>query len=107
MTLTDWNNIAAILQSIFVIISVCFIWHEVHQNRKLTQAANVQAFAELVSPFNLQLIQDRDMAKLWYKGAEIFDDMNEVDQYRYRELLTWWLLLHENVYYQYRQGLIR
>jgi hypothetical protein len=91
---------------VFVVISVVFIWHEIRQGNKLTKAANVQALTELSSPFNMQLIQDRQLAEFWYKGANQFDTMDETNQQRYTGLVTWWLILHENIYYQYTKGLI-
>ncbi len=106
MSLDVLANAATIVEAIFVIISVVFIWHEIRQSNKLTKAANVQALAELSSPFNMQLIQDRQMAEFWHKGASQFDQMDEIDQQRYTDLLTWWLILHENIYYQYTKGLI-
>jgi hypothetical protein len=106
MSLEFWANIATIVEAIFVVVSVIFIWYEVRQSNKLTKASNVQTTVELASPLNLQLIQDRQMAEFWYKGADQFDKMDEIDQQRYYELLTWWLILHENIYYQYTEGLI-
>lgn len=32
--------------------------------------------------------------------------MDDVDKYRYISLLTWWLIHHENVYYQQSRGLL-
>jgi len=106
MSLEVWGSVATIVEAVFVIVSVVFIWYEIRQSNKLMKAANVQTLAELVSPFNMQLIQDRQMAEFWHKGASQFDKMDEIDQGRYVDLLTWWLILHENIYYQYRKGLI-
>ena len=106
MSLDMLANAATVVEAAFVVISVFFIWREIRQSNKLTKAANVQALTELSSPFNMQLIQDRQMAEFWYKGASQFDKMDEIDQRRYMELLIWWLILHENVYYQYAKGLI-
>ncbi len=32
--------------------------------------------------------------------------MDEVQKYRYRSLLVWWLILHENIYYQHQKRLL-
>ena len=106
MALSDLASIATIAEAIFVIVSVFLIWHEVRENTKLTKAANTQALVELSSPFNMQLIQDRKMAEFWVQGAKEFAQMDEVDRYRYNSLLVWWLILHENIYYQWRKGLL-
>ena len=106
MTLSNFANIATIVQGIFVIVSLGFIWYQLHQNLQLTRAANAQHVTELSSPFNLQLIQDREMAKLWVQGAKEWDTMDNVDKYRYQSLVVWWLLLHETIYYQRKKKLL-
>jgi hypothetical protein len=106
MTLSDFADIATIVQGIFVIVSLGSIWYQLQQNLRLARAANAQHVTELSSPFNLQLIQDREMAKLWVQGAKEWDTMDNVDKYRYRSLLVWWLLLHETIYYQRTKGLL-
>ncbi len=106
MTLSDLASIATIVEAVFVVISVYFIWRELRENSKLTRAANNQSLVELSSPFNMQLIQDKQMAELWVSGAKKYAQMDEVDKYRYTSLLTWWLIHHENIYYQKSKGLL-
>ena len=36
----------------------------------LARAANIQALVSLSSPFNIDLVRDPQMAKLWVEGAE-------------------------------------
>ncbi len=102
----DLADIATIAEAIFVIISVIFIAVQTWQTKRLAKTANTQSLVEISAPFNLQLIQDREMAEFWVKGAELEADMDEVDRYRYRSLLVWWLILHENIYYQRKQRLL-
>jgi hypothetical protein len=97
---------AQVVGGFALFISVLFLFFEVRTNNRLTQAANAQALVGLSSPFNLALIQDRKMAELYVQGAEKYHEMDEVDKCRYRALLTWWLILHENIYYQWRHGLL-
>jgi hypothetical protein len=106
MTLDQLAHIATIIQVVFFIISVYFIWREVRENTKLTRATNIRSLVALSSPINMQLIQDRQMAELWVTGAKNYAEMDEIDKYRYDTLLSWWLILHENIYYQHEQGLL-
>jgi hypothetical protein len=106
MMLSDIASIATIVEAIFVMISVYFIWRELRENVKLTRASNNQSLVEISSPFNMQLIQDRQMAELWVSGAKKYTDMDDVDKYRYKSLLIWWLILHENIFYQYAENLL-
>jgi len=99
-------NVSTILLSIIVGISVLFIWKQLRQQARLTRVANTQALVGLSSPFNMQLIQERRTAELWLRGAHEYGDLDEVDQYRYQMLLYWWLIFHENVFYQKQNGLL-
>src|SRR5687767_10087993 len=99
-------SIVTIIQGIFFVISVFFIWYQIRERNRLTRAANNQALVELASPFLLQLSQDRYLAELWVNGTKNYDTMDAVDQFRYIQLLAWWLILHENAYFQYRSGLL-
>lgn len=106
MTLNDWADIAAILQAVLLPVSLLFVWYQLRQQTRLTRAANTQALVELSSPFNLQLIQDRKFAELWVHGSSLLQGMDEVDRYRFKSLLIWWLIFHENIYYQWTENLI-
>ncbi len=104
MTLADLANISTIAQAILVIVSLGFIWHQLRQSTKLAKAANSQALVEHAASFNAMLIQSSELAKLWYLfGQNISDAISVV---RYRELLVQWLIFHENIYYQWRKGLL-
>jgi hypothetical protein len=99
-------NIAMIIEAVVVIVSVVFVWYEIRENTRLTRIANSQKLVELAAPFNLQLIQDREMARLWVTGSTDYPSMDPVDQYRYYSLLAWWLMLHENIYYQHERDVL-
>jgi hypothetical protein len=100
------TNIASLIQGIFFIISVFFIWYQIREHNRLTRAAMTQSLVELSSPFLIQLSQDRKLAELWLNGTKNYETMDEVEQFRYQQLLFWWLILHENIYYQYYNGLV-
>ena len=46
------------------------------------------------------------MARFWVEGAEKFETYDEVDKFRYKQLLIWWLILHENIFYQKQKNLL-
>jgi hypothetical protein len=107
------QTIATIVQTLVVVISLYFIWRQVQQQTKqvkqqtdLARIANVQSLVSLSSPYNLELIKDPNMARFWVEGAEKFEDYCELDKFRYKQLLIWWLILHENIFYQKKEGLL-
>jgi hypothetical protein len=110
---TSLGNIAVFVQALFFILSIYFIWRQLRETRRqvqentdLTRAVNTQKLVELSSPFNLLIIQNRDVAGLWLQGDSQYDTMDPTDKERYYNLLTWWLILHQNIYHQWEKGLM-
>lgn len=104
MTLAELANISTIAQAILVIISLGFIWYQLKQSSELAKAANSQALVEHAASFNALLIENSELADLWYGFGRTFPDVTA--ERRYRELLVQWLIFHENIYYQWRRGLL-
>jgi hypothetical protein len=106
MDIHDIADVAQVVGGSALFVSVLFLFLEVRRNNRLTQAANTQALVGLSAPYHLGLVQDRRMAELYFQGAERYHELDEVDQQRFRSLLSGWLILHENIYYQWRRGLL-
>ena len=106
MSLSDLASIAIIVQGFLFVVSIGLVWYQLRENTKLVRAANTQNLVELSSPFYLQLAQDRALTELWRQATERFDELDEIDKERYFNLLTWWLMLHENIYHQWRNKLV-
>ena len=106
MSLSDWASIAIIVQGVFLVVSVGLVWFQLRENTKLVRAANTQTLVELSAPFYIQLAQDRALTEIWRKGIERLDELDEIDRERYFNLLTWWLMLHENIYHQWKRKLV-
>jgi hypothetical protein len=96
-----WAHVATIVGGISIPISGIFILYQLWRQTELARAASAQSLVELSSPFNLQLIQDEKMARCWVQGAKAYEsEKDDVAKYRYRSLITWWLILHENIFFQ-------
>ena len=106
MSLSDLASIAIIVQGVFFVVSIILVWYQLRENTNLIRTSNTQKLVELSSPFYLQLAQDRSLAELWLRGMENNDLMDEIDRSRYMSLMTWWLMMHENIYHQWRKKLI-
>ena len=105
-TILEWQTIFQLLAHVATIIGVPIVLFQLHRQINLTKIANTQSLVALSSPFNLQLIQDRKMAEFWVHGSQKYVHYDEVDKYRYDSILIWWLILHENIYYQWKSGLL-
>ena len=106
MSLNDLASIAIIAQGMLFILSIILVWYQLRENTKLVRAANTQKLVELSTPFNFQLAQDRGLTELWLQATQRFDELDEIDKARYFNLLTWLLMLHENIYHQWKNKLI-
>jgi len=106
MTLSDLASVAIIIQGFLFIVSIGLVWYQLRENTKLVRTSNTQKLVELSTPFNLQLAQDRSLTELWRNATQHFDELDEIDKDRYFSLLNWWLMLHENIYHQWRKKLI-
>lgn len=106
MSLNDLASIAIILQGILFIVSIGLVWYQLRENTRLVKASNTQKIAELSSPFNLLLAQDRELTELWMQGAERLDELDQIDRARYFNMLLWWIMQHENIYHQWRKKLV-
>jgi hypothetical protein len=104
MTLNDWADVSAIVQAVIVILSLGFIWYQLQQNTKLAKAANIQALTEQAAAFNALLYENEELCELWYSYGKNLD--TKLKRQRYREMMVQWLIFHQNIYYQRRQGLL-
>jgi hypothetical protein len=104
MKLADWASIAQIVQAVLVIVSFGFIVYQIRASYKLAKAANAQSLTAHAASFNALLIEHAEVAKLWYSYGKNLAE--EVDKYRYREMLVQWLILHQNIYHQWETGLL-
>ncbi len=104
MSLEQLASISTIVQAALVVISLLFIYFQLRQNAELAKAANTQALVEHAGAFNSMLIQNKDLATLWYSYGKEFKSV--VDAQRYRELIAQWLIFHEHIYYQHKKKLL-
>jgi hypothetical protein len=101
--LADYATIAS---GIALTLSVLFVGYELRVNAKLARASNAQSLVEISTSFITQIMQDRETARFWTMGHADYCDLDEIDRFRYRTLLTWWLIFHENIHFQYPKGLL-
>lgn len=106
MTLQTLTSIVSIVEAVFFVISVLFIWLQIRERNRLARIANTQSLVELTSPYLILVAQDREVAAFWAHGAKNYDTLDEVDRVRFVQLLAGWLIIHENVFYQYQNGLL-
>lgn len=106
MTWETAADIATVIGTVIVVFSVILVRNQLKQQTKLTRAANSQALVDISSPFNLEIIHNEEMAKLWFKGPEEFDGYDDFKKFKVKNSLIWWLIFYENIFLQHREGLL-
>ena len=101
--LASWSTIA---QAAFVVVSLLFIWRQLKQATHLARAANANALTNQAAEFNSLLFQNGELAELWYSYGRSPGELSRTDRLRYREMMTQWLIFHENIHHQWQAGLL-
>ena len=98
--------ISTVFQLLVVIVSVILIRRQLQMQTDLARVANTQALVALVSPFNLEMAQNKDMARLWIIGPEEWEVLSPEDKQQYESMLRWWFIFYENIFFQAESGLL-
>jgi hypothetical protein len=106
MTLQDLASISQIAQAVLVVVSLGFIWYQLQEGVRLAKSENARSLAEQAGGFNSLLIQNADLAELWYSYGRKLEQDGEIARPRYREMLVQWLIFHGYIYYQWKQKLL-
>lgn len=106
MSLQDPANVSQVVQAVLVIVSLGFIWYQLREGVRLAKSENARSLAEQAEAFNSLIIQNADLAELWYSHGQKLEQGNEIDRLRYREMLVQGLIFHEYIYYQWKHKLL-
>jgi len=113
-------HVSSVLQFVLFAVSVVFIWKQLknqsaqvekqgdqlRQQTDHARVANTQALVSLSSPFNLQLAMEEDAAQLWATDAEAWSKLAPPRKEQYENMIIWWLVFYENIFYQEKNGLL-
>ena len=112
-------QLATVVQAVVLTVSAFLLIRQLRQATELTKAANAQALVEHAIAFTTLVVQRRELGALWLNRRASqtesrrlisLDDNLPLDKESlvavYRELLFQLLIFHENIFYQYRKGLL-
>ena len=105
MLLDELVKWAQILQGIGIVAAVIFGLVQWKQQNNIAKAANSQSLAAQAADFNFKIVETDQNLKAWYSFGR-FQKPEPYQLERYREFLTQWLILHENIFHQNQKGLL-
>lgn len=112
---SEWiKRSVEIIAAVGVIVSLMFVGFEIRQNTAVARGQARQELAALNQEWLLTMGQDAEFEALWYKawgadprsGAAEPIELTEAEERRAWFIMTMHLRRLENVYLQYREGLV-
>ena len=100
----DLGQTLQLLGNVGVIIGILLLVYELNQNREMVQGQTRNELSQAVTAMLLELNADRDFADINFRGDN-GEELTDFEAYRYLGAVIAQLRFHENVHYQYRNGL--
>ena len=98
----DWLQIAGVLG---VVAGLALVAYELRQNHSMMQAQTRQALAQSAIDLLWREGEDQDLANIIVRG-NAGEELSADEFFRFRRTNTAFFVYWENVYYQYKTGLI-
>ena len=103
----NWEAIQAITEAIgliAVIASLIFVGLQIRQNSEEIRSSSYHGATELFNTWNLTLTDNPELARIWLKGQESFEELSTEETVTFEFLLRAVFRIWDTVYYQSRHG---
>jgi hypothetical protein len=105
MTLADLGNLGEFVGAIGVVISLLYLAAQIRQNTKSVRSSTHHA--SVVAGNAVQLaFAEADAAEITLKAGRAYDELTLEQRFRFTMLMRAFLSFEEDVFIQYREGLI-
>ncbi len=106
-SLSDWASIAEIISGFAVVATLIFLIFGIRGNTEITRVAVYESNINSLIEWRSQLIQDRDIARLWeaYTNADI-ENLDSTDRLRLVQLVANNFNIYEKAYYAQLYGVM-
>lgn len=112
----NWDAIGAIAElagAIGVILSLAYLAMQIRQNtgqmERTTRAARGAAYQDALVNYQSYLTpvaENGELAEIFRKGLQDFDELSEVERFRFMWILGGFVTNMDNIFYQHQDGLI-
>ena len=106
VTIQMWANIATIINSVVVVVSLLYLARQVKISSKSTRGATYQTIINGVANIETRVSQDDNTARIYKLGTETPDKLNEIEMVRFNELISSFFNFYENLYFQAKEDLV-
>ena len=103
--LSDWANIAEIVSGVAVVVSLVFLVVGLNANTNATHAVVYKDLLDGINDFNMELINDAELAKLWTSRASTgLDALGPDDAERLVYMNRVLFRIFDSAYFAYETG---
>lgn len=105
-TIQMWANIATIINSVVVVVSLLYLARQVKISTKSTRGATYQTIISGVASIETRISQDDNTARIYKLGTEVPEQLNDIEMVRFNELISSFFNFYENLYFQAKEDLL-
>jgi len=107
MSLQDFTNLAEIVASVVLIVSLVFVGYQMRQNTNQLQRNEHNSTMAQWSTIRMALVENRDVAEIWRMGLHGELDLDATDQFRLESLLAEQLWAAYHVWERTKRGILK
>lgn len=105
-TIQMWANVATIINSVVVVLSLLYLARQVKISTKATRGATYQTIINGVASIESRISQDDNTARIYKLGTEASEQLNDIEKVRFNELISSFFNFYENLYFQAKEDLV-
>ena len=106
VTLSELANLAEILGTTLVVVSLIYVAIQIRQNTHATRLGAAQNVTRDLRGVTADIHRDSEFAKLYLQGMKNVSALTDDEKFRLYVFILDYLRAFENAYYQHRQGAI-
>ena len=103
----DWSALGAIseiISALAVIVTLIYLSKQIKNNTKEVKTENIHRVTDSFNQINILIAGNADLADVWWRGFESFDDLNDKEKSRLNFLLLSVFRIYDSLYYQIKHG---
>lgn len=105
-TIQIWANVATIINSIVVVISLIYLARQVKISTKATKGATYQTIINGVASIEARISQDKEVARIYKVGTADPAQLDGIEKVIFNELISSYFNFYENLHFQADQDLV-
>jgi len=104
LKLSDWSNVAEIVGTLVVIVTLVFVGLQVRQNTLAVESAAAQAVHENFAGWYTSLQSEPVLFEISVKGMQNYSSLNEVEKAQFIAMFMAFCSHSQNAYYKWKDG---